>query len=293
MENFSYYHSKADTYSIDVNYSHQNKRDFFNYLNYIEEELELKKNSIRNKIIIGENAYTEGHLIIVVDKNQVINFKANPSSLLIKKRVQLKNNYIEYTFKYNFRTNKYKFQVIRNESGKITDITHEFDQTKEIMSMVDSNKEIKIWSNFTIINDKICIIDGENAIEEISNDEISLYSKRQSNEDIDTLSYQRYIIVKNDTKEIVGNVTFNFYQTNISYCIIDKFRGNHFAGKALKLMLELLKNNQNFAKDNLYVRIYPNNLASIKTAEFCKLEIVNDQHLLEYVVNPQKVLTVK
>lgn len=278
-------HIEPNTYGISIHNQNISKKEFYNYLKCYECD-----KTLRNKIILGEDTYTEGYLIIVDNGKEFINAKITRNKIKIKKRITSGSSYLEYAFSYNHEQEKYAFSIIENNKGIKRDVTNQFNKNDEVFKLISENEEIRYYTNINVITRDFAIINGSMGLCEISDEEISLYSSRTRDEDLDSLQYQRYLIVKNDTLEILGNVTFNFPQTNISYFIKDKYRGSHYAGKALKLMLELIRNNKNFMSENLYVRIYPNNLASIKTAQFCKLELVSDDHLCEYVVNPQKKL---
>lgn len=292
MYNFYYKRQSKNIHLIEICYPHQNCKNLKSFL--LEKLGRKESDAILNHIILGECAYSQGSLIIVERPNEILNIKDSHKYVYIKKRVILKNSYLDYLLKYDFSNHKYKLKIIKNENGIKSDITDEFDEALEISKMLEELNIINFPFYINIFNDKVRIIDSLPATLEISNDEISLYSSRQPDTPLNELKSERYLIVKNDTQEAVGNIKFAFRETNISYAIDKSFQGNHYASKALKLMLELIKDNVNFQDTNLYVRIYKDNLASIKTAESCNLEKVDDYSFTQnYVVNPQKRLTVK
>lgn len=292
-----YYGSPSENvHSIKIYCSNPTRQKLKDYLTYFLDSKE-KSNNILNLIIFGEIAYAEGELTIIRRQNEIVNIKEETCRISIKKRVMDKNYYFEYFFKYDFRNNKYKFKVIKNESGILSDVTDKFEEGEVIPELIRETNILgyhHYYPNINIINDESMIISGCKGILEISDAEISLYSPEQIDNDSNSLKVQRYQILKNDTREIVGYIKFDFYYTNISYAIEEKHQGHHYASKALKLMIELIKNNVNFQRDNLYVRIDEKNLASIKTAEACDLlQVDNFGPIKKYIVNPQKILTVE
>lgn len=294
MQSFYYEHPLENVHSIRIYYSDKTHKALKEFLTFTLSPKEC--NRILNNIILGELAYEQGDLTIIKRQNEIVNIKESLYHwrIVIKKRVMDKNDYLEYYFKYNFRSNKYEFKVIRNERGIISNVTDNFEASKEIYELIHETDVLRHYPDINVSDDELCIINGRKGILEISDEEISLYSPEQKDKDVNNLELQRYTIIKNDTKEEVGYVTFNFKETNIAYRIYEPYQGHHYASKALKLMIELIKNNVNFQRDNLYVRIDEKNLASIKTAESCDLlRVGNFGPIQKYVVNPQKILTVK
>lgn len=291
MGDFCYYQQSKNVHLIDIDYPNHSYQDLKEYL----ENTLGKKESINllNMIILGNTAYSEGQLVIIKKENEVINIKQNYKHTLIKKRVMDKNDYLEYFFKYDNLSGKFTFKVTCNKSGIISNVT-DANHMETLVSLIEEINSFDIFPYLNICEKDICIINGHKGNLEISNDEISIYSSRSYNQDLNSLVCYQFIIVRNDTREVVGNIKFDFNITNISYAIKPSHQGHHYAGKALNLLIELIKNNIYFQEDNLYVRIYEDNIASLKTAEFCHLELVNARRgVQEYVVNPQKVLTAK
>lgn len=79
--------------------------------------------------------------------------------------------------------------------------------------------------------------------------------------------HEFFEIVKNDTNEVIGNITMrneiDSVAGNIEYMIFEEYRGNNYAKKALKLFA---RNVSNIKDEDLFISILPNNKASIKTA---------------------------
>lgn len=83
--------------------------------------------------------------------------------------------------------------------------------------------------------------------------------------------YRFKICLVSDALEIghcdfcVGNTEKLYFRGNIGYTIYEKYRGNHYAGKACLLLFDLArKHGMNY----LYITCNPENIASRKTCEY-------------------------
>lgn len=76
----------------------------------------------------------------------------------------------------------------------------------------------------------------------------------------------------------IGHNTNTYYGGNIGYRIREEYRGNHYAGKACLLLIELAKLH---GMDYLIITCNPDNYASRKTCEFVGC------HLMETVELPE------
>ncbi len=95
-----------------------------------------------------------------------------------------------------------------------------------------------------------------------SNDEISLVMP-----DSHSGSFDVYEIIRVEDSEVLGYISYH-YETdkiagNVSYKIFEEFNGHNYAKKTLKLFA---KNLFKIDDSDLFISIYPDNLASIKTA---------------------------
>lgn len=63
----------------------------------------------------------------------------------------------------------------------------------------------------------------------------------------------------------VGNTERLFFGGNIAYTVYEKYRGNHYAGKACLLLLMLARTHN---MKYLYITCNPDNYASRKTCEY-------------------------
>jgi len=83
--------------------------------------------------------------------------------------------------------------------------------------------------------------------------------------------YRFNICLVSDASEIghcdfrVGNTEKLYFGGNIGYKICEKYRGNHYAGKACLLLFDLARKH---GMDYLYITCNPENIASRKTCEF-------------------------
>lgn len=109
----------------------------------------------------------------------------------------------------------------------------------------------------------------------LANDEIKLVLEKEMPADLKrgfVPSFRFHILDKNDN--IVGECDLRighnlnlFYGGNIGYKIFEEYRGNHYAGKACKLLFKLARENK---LDYLFITCNPENIASRKTCEYLK-----------------------
>ncbi len=69
----------------------------------------------------------------------------------------------------------------------------------------------------------------------------------------------------------IGHNDNTKYGGNIGYEIYKSFRGNHYAGKACKLLFLLAKKHK---MEEIIITCSPENIASRKTCEYCGAELV-------------------
>ena len=94
-------------------------------------------------------------------------------------------------------------------------------------------------------------------------------------------AYHFKICLVSDNTEVgncdfrVGNTEKLFFGGNIGYGVHEKHRGNHYAGKACKLLFELAKMH---GLKYIYITCNPDNFASRRICEYAggKLEIIVD-----------------
>lgn len=93
----------------------------------------------------------------------------------------------------------------------------------------------------------------------VINDEIiSLcVSNEVSVKEINDKSFECFDIILNITGELIGGISFDYYNTNsdfgnVTYYIKEQFQNNGYATRALKLLVTLLKNNNFKGDKDLY-----------------------------------------
>jgi predicted acetyltransferase len=82
-----------------------------------------------------------------------------------------------------------------------------------------------------------------------------------------------FLIYLSGTNICVGQINyenncsdgFRKFWGDVSYDVLEQYRGNGYAGKALRVMAEYLYNNENV--DSLYINVFNDNVPSIKTVE--------------------------
>lgn len=205
------------------------------------------------------------------------------------------DNYIHETYveidknKKNYEITKYIYDLHRSIISLKSYQTEKLDceefelSRKDALSLAQSLLEnlSKISRSHQIINIKYCVSEILNLILDkdfypvISDDILTLswpnryrYELTDINE---KFSYTSLDIILNDTREKVGEITYNYtldsgfnYGGNVSYEITEQFQNHHYATRALRLLKELLKNNHYDGDKDLYVSTRPENLKSQK-----------------------------
>lgn len=123
--------------------------------------------------------------------------------------------------------------------------------------------------------DRLNLVNDEDYYPVINDDVMTLsWPHRFGHTDINKQRYENLDIILNDSKEKVGNISFNYYSNdnfnyegNVSYEIKEQFQNNHYATRALELLKTLLKDN-NYDKDkSLYISTLKDNVSSQKVAK--------------------------
>jgi len=141
----------------------------------------------------------------------------------------------------------------------------------------------------------------------LSDDVITLSSARYSS--INTINGVKNCtldIILNDTREQVGNITFNLkkdnftYDGNVGYQIKEKFQNNGYATRALKLLKEIVKTNEYVGDKDLFISTTPDNIFSQKVAENNSGDLIyngevpeNDAFNYKYGVKEVKVYQIR
>lgn len=196
------------------------------------------------KLSIG---FANSHLLVIV--LAIILGILNQASIVFFIVHILINSYCIMTQRYNIirideiiekhnklEKNKTK-KLIENNNKIINNIC-------EIKNRLESNTQNKYLSksHVPVINDDIISLSVSNVV---------------SASEINDRSFECFDIILNETKEKIGNISFDYYTPkhefgNVSYEIDDQFQNKGYATRALKLLVNLLKNNNYKGDKDLY-----------------------------------------
>lgn len=112
------------------------------------------------------------------------------------------------------------------------------------------------------------------------------------NEDLKLSQAECFDIVLNDTKEVVGIISYRYkgynncidYGGNINYRIKPDKRGNGYSKRALTLMLDILKENTKF-DESLYVASSLDNKNYLKVAYECGGKMIHREKVPDSVID--------
>ena len=246
------------------------------FLDYAEMEKEINLNSniptrlfiregnnIFNSIIKKQKIYT----FIYKDIEYIIS--VSDKEINISQRKIEDNNIIETVINLyedkKFSVSKYihgldhstKFHKTYNSQKKFASDIFNFDKVEAMalaQQLLDELKSVDfLYKIITVypIYYKLNLIPNTWYNPIISDDKITLSSNRYSS--IDTVNYKKvcsFNIMLNDTKEQIGQITFNLekgnftYDGNVRYEIKEEFRNKGYAKKLIEEVIVELKNNQ-------------------------------------------------
>lgn len=186
------------------------------------------------------------------------------------------------------------------ESGRINELKYSGNFNykeclKRIRSFISKLNDYNLEKYFSInlINNSLNFVRSSNVV--LTDGVLSLsWAKEEDKDVLEQIDHARFEIILNDTKEVVGTITFDFRQTesdpyfgNVSYEIYPYYRNNGYATNALKLLKELVKNNECTQKD-LYISIVKSNKYSQKVALNCGAELYFSGEIPEDVIYTEK-----
>lgn len=155
-----------------------------------------------------------------------------------------------------------------------------FDLVKSLIMRAGQIKELDHVLNYHDLYKYTNIVHHDRFNPIISDDVITI-SKMfvKDNYDVSKETDQFFDIILNSTGEIIGELTFTLYKNNfisddnqirysgnVSYKIKDRYSSNHYATRALKLLVEIIRNNSCDVDKSIYVSTEPSNIASQKVA---------------------------
>ena len=129
--------------------------------------------------------------------------------------------------------------------------------------------ENKLRAEVSAIFDRLALISNDDYKPIISDGILTLSSRFKDYKKDDVAG--DFKIILNETKETIGEIDFELgeefkYSGNVSYAIREQFRENYYATKALKLLVDLVDNNESDVDKSLFISVKVNNVASQKVA---------------------------
>lgn len=155
-----------------------------------------------------------------------------------------------------------------------------FDLTKSLIKRIGEIEELDKIANVYDLYKYTNVLDDKN-FHPMIQDEVITISKMFVNDlyDVTEARDEYFDIILNETHEKIGDITFTLYENNfifsdntiryegnVSYNIKPRYRSNHYATRALKLLVELIKGNKRSADKNLYISTLPDNVCSQRVA---------------------------
>lgn len=155
-----------------------------------------------------------------------------------------------------------------------------FNITKELIKRVGEVKKLDKIANVYDLYKYTNIIDEE-YFHPITGDDVISISKMFVSEgyNVSQEKDQFFDIILNETGEKIGELTFtlyadNFrcednsirYEGNVSYSILPRYQSNHYATRALKLLVQLIRENTTNNDKTIYISTLPDNIYSQKVA---------------------------
>lgn len=304
---------------------------------YIKEDCLFKDIKEIEKLDIPINIYIlEGNNFInkIAKKQKIYNFQYKEIKYIItisNNQINISQSKIEDDFiyetiieivegkGYNISSNIHKLNYDTKESKKystynnceIKELTiNKKEAIKSAQLLLDELRKVdfiyKIINVYAIYNKLNLIPDTwYNAI--ISDEVITLSSNRYSS--IDTVNDKKvcsFNIILNNTKEKVGEITFNLkkdsftYDGNVGYEIKEEYRNKGYASRALRLLKEVVKTNNYVGDKDLFIATVPDNIYSQKVAENNEGVLIYDGEVpkkdifnYKYGVNKVKVYQIR
>jgi hypothetical protein len=222
--------------------------------------------------------------IIKLDQEIYYIFKSN-NQLKISKLKKINKQVIETTFTLNIDNNdytlsKYFYGFNRKFKQNIANSRINLNKKVSIKSLQRLLEQVSIVNKDYNILDMNKLYDAVNLVSDsnyrpLISDEVLTISwpHSENGENIDLCDYGDLDIILNETREKIGNISFDYlccsgftYGGNVSYDICEQFRHKHYATRALKLLKELLIKNKYKGDKDLYIAALYENIYSQKVA---------------------------
>lgn len=129
--------------------------------------------------------------------------------------------------------------------------------------------ENKLRAEVSGIFDRLALMSDKDYKPTISDGILTLSSRFKDYKKDDVAGDFKIVLEK--TKEILGEIDFELgeefeYSGNVSYVIREQFRENHYATRALELLVKLINDNESDVDKSLFIAVKPDNVASQKVA---------------------------
>lgn len=248
------------------------------------------KNFIYDGILSPDTILKEQKIYILEQENKKYFITFSQSQLIISEYNKTSENILETQLELDYDKNKYKISKYIHDFNYSTGEHKSYPCQSELLNKYFSLDKKEAFSLVNNLLNNLQKINGiDNIIDcydiykilnlmpdefyspVISDDSISLswiYTNKDNN--INEQSYVLFDIVLNNTKEVVGNISFDYdnsgfsYYGNVSYEIKEEYRNNHYASRALSLLRVLLIEHQYKGDKNLYISTVPENIKSQK-----------------------------
>lgn len=256
--------------------------------NILEELKEYFNITIDDNLIISNNQKVSENYKIYIFRNNDFNYilSVNHNMFILSQMFLLED--IKQQIIISSLTESDGYKIIE----RITDLTNNnysedfYDQyekgTMDKIFALDISRELLnslLKCNFIVENklraevrgifDRLALMSNEDYKPTISDGILTLSSRFKDYKKDDVAG--NFKIVLDETKETVGEIDFELgeefkYSGNVSYAIREQFRENHFATKALKLLVKLVDNNESDVDKSLFIAVKQDNVASQKVA---------------------------
>lgn len=237
--------------------------------------------NVLRSILLKQSIY-----LIQNDRSNLI-ITVNDHNILISNRAVEKERINETLIHIKKDTDEYKIMKYIHDLNHNTKLFKSYPsiydcfslKKKEALSLVSSLfQSLEVIDQIEEIIDIGYLYDTVNLVRNskyypvISDNDITLswkYKEKEINDEQNGFLN----IVMNDTKEIIGDISFDYmcksgftYSGNVSYFIKEEYRNHHYATKSLKLLKKLLQNNHYSGDRDLYISTLQDNLISQKVA---------------------------
>ncbi len=296
-----------ESHIIEIHIKECSFKDFYNDKSIDKFNISMR-HFISDGILSPDTILKEQRIYIIEKENKKYYITLSESQLMISEYSKIGENIYETELEVNYSKNKFKISKyvhdLNYSTGGHKSYPCDSEMLKEYFSL-DKQEAFSLVNNllnnlqktdgiddiidcyeiYKILN----IIPKEFYNPVISDEKISLsWICTDKNDNINKQEFVLFDIVLNDTKEVIGNITFDYdhtgfsYYGNVSYEIKYEFRNNHYATRALSLLKQVLKNNEFSGDKDLYISTVPENIKSQKVIQNNNGNLVYEGPVPEY-----------